>query len=106
MEKKKTLSNKHKMAAIFASFAILLVGTLSLMESMSLDYYSVLGTLEKIAPAALALGAIGWCMGLILDQPRKRPNIAQSSFFINDLMKKELSSVDVAEEEENSEEPI
>lgn len=69
---KKIISQRKKLAAIFASFSILIMGTASLLESMSLDYYSVLSTLSKVVPATIALGSLGWVMGMILDKPRKK----------------------------------
>lgn len=72
---KKVLQERKRLAAIFASFAILTMGTASLIQSMSLDYYSVLNTLQKIIPASIIMGGLGWVMGMILDQPRRRSRI-------------------------------
>ena len=69
---KKVISQRKRLAAIFASFTILIMGSASLLESMSLDYYTVISTLQKVLPASLALGGLGWIMGMILDKPRKR----------------------------------
>lgn len=68
---KKGIPQRKRLAAVFASFAILIMGTASLLQSMSLDYYSVLNTLNKIIPAGFVMGILGWVMGTILDQPRK-----------------------------------
>ena len=103
MAKKKNIPYRHQLSAIFASFAILFVGGLSLLENMSLDYYAVLGTLQKVIPASLVLGAIGWVMGAVLDQPRRRPKGGYTNFFVNELMKKEsASSEDGVSEEEGA----
>jgi hypothetical protein len=64
---KKIISQRKRLAAIFVSFSIVIMGSASLFESMSLDYYSVLGTLEKVFPASISLGLLGWMIGLILD---------------------------------------
>ena len=69
---KKGITQRVRLAAIFASLAILGVGTLSLIQNMSIDYYSVTGTLRKVIPDAIILGALGWVMGMILDKPKKR----------------------------------
>jgi type II secretory pathway component PulK len=85
---KKVILQRKRLAAIFASFAVLIIGTASLLESMSLDYYSVLNTLQKILPASLALGGLGWFMGMILDkQKRNRGRGGHNNLFINELMK-------------------
>lgn len=77
----KTIPQRKRLAAIFASFAILVMGTLSLLQSRSLDYYSVLGTLIKIIPACIILGGLGWVMGMILDRPRKVNRLDYTMFF-------------------------
>ncbi len=69
---KKSVSQKKRLAAVFASFSILIMGAASLFQSMTLDYYSVLGTLEKIIPASIILGGLGWVMGVILDKPKRK----------------------------------
>lgn len=84
---KKGISERKRLAAIFASLAVLIMGTASLLESMSLDYYTVMATLQKIIPASLALGGLGWFMGMILDKPRKRGRAGLNNLFINELMK-------------------
>lgn len=94
---KQGISQRKKLAAIFASFTVLIVGTASLLESMSLDYYSVIGTLEKILPASLALGGIGWFMGMILDKPRRRSRIGYNNLFINEMMKNTTEEVKTPE---------
>lgn len=90
---KQGISQRKKLAAIFASFTVLIVGTASLLESMSLDYYSVIGTLGKILPASLALGGIGWFMGIILDKPRKRSKISYNNLLLNEMMKNNTEEV-------------
>ena len=85
---KKGIPQRKRLAAIFVSFSILVIGTLSLFESMSLDYYSVLGTLEKIIPASIILGGIGWIMGTILDKPRRRQKRGYTNLFANKMERK------------------
>lgn len=85
---KKAIPERKKLAAVFASFSILIVGTLSLLQSMSLDYYSVVNTLQKILPAALILGGLGWVMGMILDRPRRRRSTGYNNLFLNEVLKK------------------
>ncbi|HNW25369.1 MAG TPA: hypothetical protein PLG15_01445 [Candidatus Gastranaerophilaceae bacterium] len=86
---KNQLKNKHKLAAVFASWTILIAGALSLTGSMSLDYYSVFATLKKVIPASFAMGFIGWMMGSILDKPRRRRPVFHNSLFIKEVTKKE-----------------
>lgn len=107
MAQKKKLGYRQRLSAIFASFAILVVGTISLLETMSLDYYSVLGTLEKVIPASLILGTLGWSMGMVLDKPRTRPKGGYTNYFVQEMMKKDLASMEdgvaAAEGEKNEE---
>lgn len=95
---KKIITQRKRLAAIFASFSILIMGTISLFESMSLDYYSVLNTLEKVIPASAALGGIGWVMGMILDKPKKKSRTRHSynNLFVKDIMKPNLADVGVS----------
>ena len=98
----KILAQRKKLAAVFASFAILIMGTVSLSESMSLDYYTVLGTLSKVIPAAVALGALGWVMGMILDKPKRKAPINYNKLFLSDVAKDGFPKVDTVSEESDS----
>ena len=104
-KKNKKTPEKIRLSAIFASFAILTVGTVSLIENMSLDYYSVLGTLHKVIPAGITLGGLGWIMGMILDRPKKSFSSGYNNLFLNNIMKNETNSINsnekIAEEKEN-----
>ena len=98
----KVILQRKRLAAIFVSISILIMGTASLLESMSLDYYSVLGTLEKIIPASVILGGIGWVMGLILDSPPKKAKKGYANFFANEIKKSndtDLNTLSVEEVE-------
>lgn len=90
----KKISQRKRLAAIFASFSVLAVGTVSLFESMTIDYYSVLDTVEKILPAAIILGCMGWVMGMILDKPKKKTKVGvdYSSLFLNKSIKEDLNT--------------
>lgn len=94
---KKVISQRKRLAAIFASFAVLIMGTASLLESMSLDYYSVLNTVEKVIPASIALGLLGWFMGMVLDKPRKKSKVGYNNIFINEMMKTSTTETNEAE---------
>lgn len=100
MAKKKGIPERKRLAAIFASFAVLLTGTISLLRSMSLDYYSVLGTLQKAVPASIILGCLGWVMGMILDRPQRAHRISYNQLFINDVMKNNAAEVGSPENKE------
>lgn len=84
---KKVLQERKRLAAIFASFAILVMGTASLIQSMSLDYYSVINTLQKIIPASVIMGGLGWVMGMILDQPRRRSRLNYGNMLTHGFLK-------------------
>lgn len=92
---KKNISQRKRLAAVFASFSIVIVGTVSLLESMSLDYYSVLNTVEKIIPACLALGSLGWVMGAILDRPKKRNKAGHNNLFLNEIMNANADDISI-----------
>lgn len=103
---KKSIPERKRLAAIFASFAVLIMGAASLLRTMSLDYYTVLCTLQKILPACLALGGLGWFMGMILDKPKRRGRSGANSLLINELLKTsapEIQSVSDHPPEENVE---
>lgn len=100
---KKGLSQRKRLAAIFASFSILIIGTLSLAETMSIDYYSVLNTLQKVIPASVIIGSLGWVIGMILDKPKKARRISFNDTFLNNVMKDEIP--DMSETETNIDEP-
>lgn len=98
---KKGIAQRTRLAAIFASFSILIMGAASLLESMSLDYYTVLNTLGKIIPASIALGGIGWVMGMILDKPKSKGRIGNgyNNLFVNEIMKPDLADASGVEAE-------
>ena len=100
MDKKSALSERKRLSAIFASFAVLIVGTGSLLQSMSLDYYSVINTVEKIIPAAAIMGALGWVMGMVLDKPKTRRKVSYNSVFMNDVIRKDFAEETPANVEE------
>lgn len=95
---KKGISQRKRLAAIFASFSILIMGTVSLLESMSLDYYSVLNTLQKVIPASIVLGCLGWVIGMILDKPRKRKRRTMyNNLYLKEVMQNDPTEVNVDE---------
>lgn len=94
----KVILQRKRLAAIFASFAILIMGTVSLLESMSLDYYSVLNTLEKVIPASIVLGGLGWVIGMILDKPKKRKRRTMyNNLYLKEVMQNNPTDVNVDE---------
>lgn len=95
----KKISQRIRLTAVFASFSIIIMGTVSLLESMSLDYYSVLNTLGKIVPASIALGGLGWIMGMILDRPRKRSKTGHNNLFLSEIMKTDPADINIYDHE-------
>lgn len=89
---KKRLEYKKNLSAIFVCMTILVIGTSSLLESMSLDYYAVTNTLMKIIPASIIMGGLGWLMGMVLDKPKRRSGINYSNMFIQQMIKNDLAS--------------
>lgn len=92
MAKNKKVKQRKRLAALFASFSILIMGTASLLESMSFDYYSVLNTLQKVIPASIIIGALGWVMGMILDRPKRKGRLNLHNSFLKQVMPKEIVS--------------
>lgn len=103
MAQQKIIPQRKRLAAVFASFSILTVGTASLMQSMSLDYYSVINTLQKLIPSTLAIGSLGWVIGMILDRPRKRQKIDYNNLFLNDVIKNNMTNININEKENKPE---
>ncbi len=101
---KKGIPYRKKLAAVFISLTILAVGTMSLTESMAIDYYSVINTLMKIIPASLVMGGLGWVMGMILDQPKRRSRRGYGNSFVNNIMKNSLPASMKESSGENGEE--
>lgn len=91
MVKKKRIQQRKRLAAIFVSFTILFVGVTSLSENMSIDYYSVIDTIQKIFPASIVMGCLGWVMGMILDKP-VAPRKFSSNMFLEQMVKNDMSS--------------
>lgn len=99
-KKHKRIQQRKRLAAVFASLSILVIGTVSLCESMSLDYYSVLNTLQKIIPASIVIGGLGWVMGMVLDKPKRGHSISYNSEFLKNVITQEMASSDSNEVDE------
>lgn len=97
MAKMKKLAERKRLAAIFVSFTILMVGVVSLSENMSIDYYSVMDTVQKIIPASIVMGALGWIMGMVLDKPQG-PRKINSNLFLEQMMKNDLTQSQESED--------
>lgn len=103
MSTQKATLQRKRLSAIFVSFTIVIMGTASLLQSMSLDYYSVLCTLQKVIPASIILGCLGWVMGMVLDKPRRRSQslgLGYNKLFINEVMKDDIAEKDIDDIEE------
>ena len=85
---------KNYLCALFSSFAILLVGTISLLESEAINYFTVIYALKKVIPATFVLGALGWLMGTVIDSPKKFSKISTKgdNLLLDELMKNTGSS--------------
>lgn len=69
----RAITYKQRLSMGFGSIALLLFGSVSLLKAGSIDYYTVMGTLVKVVPASLIIGALGWVMGSLLDKRVMRP---------------------------------
>ena len=109
--KKKIFMYRHYLSALFASFATLVIGTVSLLENESIDYYTVMAALRIVIPSALVLGGIGWVMGMVLDKPKKSNQIKYDNSLMNEWMKgadltdEEMLSLSANEEPSTSDLP-
>ncbi len=83
----KVLPERKRLAAVFASFAILIYGSVSLFQDMAINYYTVIDTLEKVIPSSFIIGALGWVTGMILDKPKSAHRLNYSSALLNDYLK-------------------
>ena len=81
------LPERKRLAAVFASFAILVYGTASLMCDMAINYYTVLDTLEKIIPSTFVIGGLGWVIGMILDKPKRRSRMSYGRPVLSDYLR-------------------
>lgn len=59
----------HKtLSTLFASFSVMAFGALSLLNSFSMDFYSVMFMLSIVIPASVSMGFIGFIIGKIFDE--------------------------------------
>ena len=72
---------------LFACTNVLLVGLVVLLKHMAIDYYSVNDLLQHIFPSVFIVGAFGWVVGLILDNPKKNLIIDYKDLVMDELIK-------------------
>jgi hypothetical protein len=63
---------KKKIAAAFASLAFVIISVLVIFTGESLNIYSITSALTKSIPASFALGVLGYFMGSIFDNKKKK----------------------------------
>ena len=85
----KKITQRKRLSALFVSFTVVIMGAISIYENMSLDYDTVLGTLQRMFPACIVMGFLGWIMGMILDKPRKSGLSSYNKLMMQELMKKD-----------------
>ena len=71
----------------FACSNVLVVLAVVLLKHMAIDYYSVNDLLQHIFPSVFVLGACGWLVGLILDNPKKNLIIDYKDLVMEELIK-------------------
>lgn len=64
-------SYRKSLSALFASASALGFGALSLLNNMSMDYYSLLFMLSIVVPATCCMGFMGFVIGKIFDERGK-----------------------------------
>ena len=84
------ITERQRLAALYASLAVVVFGASGLIQAMSLDYYTVLGTLQKIIPAAFVLGLLGWVMGAVIEKPSRKKGASYDRIATNDEPKIEM----------------
>ncbi len=83
------ITQRKRLCALFISFTIVIMGAISIYENMSFDYDTVFGTLQRMFPACVVMGFLGWIMGMILDKPRKKGISSYNKLMMQELMKKD-----------------
>ena len=63
----KKINLSAKLAGIFASFSLLIVGTIILVREMSIEYESVMYAAKLSVISSIFLGALGYMIGKLLD---------------------------------------
>lgn len=89
------------LSTLFASFSVMAFGVLSLLNSFSMDFYSVIYMLSIVIPASILLGLIGYAIGIFFDNPdrfRKRNTRIQT---IDNAYKIQSMFASEADEEKN-----
>ena len=71
----------------FACSNVLIVLAVVLIKHMAIDYYSVNDLLQHIFPSVFVIGACGWLVGLILDNPKKNLIIDYKDLVMEELIK-------------------
>lgn len=59
-------------SVVLASLAIVVVGSITFINSMSFSVGTMQFVVYKSIPAALALGVLGFLIGVILDNAKRR----------------------------------
>ncbi|SRR5574344_854069 len=99
----KRIKYKDTLPNFFVCAAILIFGASSLISSGSLDYYTVLGTLIKVVPAAFIMGILGWVMGVVLDKKSKKSafkNLGINNLDLDKILKEVQNEPEMGEPEE------
>ena len=82
---------KNALAAIFICFTILIVGTFSIIENGGITDYAVYGAFNKIIPACIVMGILGWLIGKMLEA---KPIIPKKDFGYSNSLIEELMRED------------
>ena len=86
-----------KFAGIFSSFTILIVGSVVLFKSMTIDFDSVFFALRLSLTGALAAGFFGFHIGKIFEGSNKHHNknkkqVKKSKLLIDDILDKDIET--------------
>ena len=86
-----------KLSAIFASFTMLVIGSIVLLRTMSLGFDDVLYACQISITAAIVSGILGYLIGAILENAkstRSQSSKKNSDLLINDSLTEEIDKLE------------
>lgn len=92
------LNHKLFFGLLFFCLTLLIYGTCYLFINGGINYYSVSSSFENIVPYCIVVGILGYFIGYILDNPKRR-KMLESNDIIERMMKESMnnSSVDLTD---------
>lgn len=79
-----TFKYSKTLSSLFCSVSILALSVLCLLNSLSIDFYSMLVLLKVVLPASFCFWFLGFTIGKILDSLQKEDEKAENEFGADD----------------------